>query len=315
MTSGFPHRCAWLTSRSAIDRDGVRIAYESLVPHEPRPGSPVVILLAALATSGRLYSQSAGSIAAAGYRVIVVDGRGCGRSATPPWPWTTSTCAADVIAVLDQERVARAHMSGASLGGMVAQEIAIRYPERVGALCLSATTGGMPRIDCYDTGGTSAAIGRYLYALAGRPSRQDAIRQTASLWLTEEFAARLKEGGDAWQVLASLRAERSSRWALLAQIGALLRHSSWRQLPAIQAPTLILHGTVDRMISPRAAAALARRIRRRELRLLPGVGHAIGLQVPELAVELGLAFVRRHDHLLSETVDGCGAPPRARPPA
>src|SRR3984893_5630964 len=81
-------------------------------------------------------------LAAAGLRVLTFDNRGVGRSDRPPGPYSTALMADDAVAVLDAAAVQRAHVYGISLGGMIAQEIALRHPDRVVRLVLGATTPG-----------------------------------------------------------------------------------------------------------------------------------------------------------------------------
>src|ERR1700726_3995976 len=78
------------------------------------------------------------------FRLVLIDNRGSGRSTTADRKFTVADMAVDVVAVLDSSRVARAHVLGASLGGMVAQELAIRFPQRVDRLVLACTTPGWP---------------------------------------------------------------------------------------------------------------------------------------------------------------------------
>ncbi len=78
------------------------------------------------------------------FRLILVDNRGSGHSDPPPGRFTVADMARDVVAVLDAARVSRGHVLGVSLGGMIAQEVAIEYPARVDALVLGCTTPGWP---------------------------------------------------------------------------------------------------------------------------------------------------------------------------
>ena len=78
------------------------------------------------------------------FRLVLIDNRASGRSDRPARPFTVADMAADVVAVLDAAGVRRAHVLGASLGGMVAQELAVAYPERVDGLVLACTTPGWP---------------------------------------------------------------------------------------------------------------------------------------------------------------------------
>ena len=82
------------------------------------------------------------ALAQGGRRVIAFDNRGCGASTVTPGPYTTAGMAADALALLDALGVARADVFGMSLGGMIAQELAIAAPERVGRLVLGCTHAG-----------------------------------------------------------------------------------------------------------------------------------------------------------------------------
>src|SRR5439155_25578558 len=111
--------------------DGTRLFYERFGPTEAGKPFPIV-LIAGWATNGRLWRVAAERGTAAGYEVITTDSRGTGRSSLPRRPWSVATLARDVVAVLDDAGIERAHVAAPSLGGMVAQELALRYPTRVG---------------------------------------------------------------------------------------------------------------------------------------------------------------------------------------
>lgn len=230
--------------------------------------------------------------------MLAVDSRGTGRSGTPTRPWTTATCADDVVAVLDDVGTARAHIHGGSLGGMVAQELALRHPSRVGALHLSSTTGGWPRLDFI----APSAIAFFAHSLLGATTARSAearMRRSLSVWFGPQFAASLEPGHPSWQLLEELLSEPSSARARRLQLIAALRHSSWKRLPGIRAPTLVQHGRRDRIVSWRAGRELARWIPDSAWHMWPDAGHALGLELPRVSSELGLDFIARHDHLLA----------------
>ena len=112
------------------DNDGVRIAWEVHGPLEPVEEPPTLVLVHGLG-----YARAGWGVLpdllARHVRVVMLDNRGIGASDVPPGPYAAAEMAGDVVAVLDAAGLRRAHVLGASLGGMVAQEIALAHPDRV----------------------------------------------------------------------------------------------------------------------------------------------------------------------------------------
>jgi pimeloyl-ACP methyl ester carboxylesterase len=169
------------------------------------------------------------------YTCISIDHRGSGRSRAPLTPMSTSRMARDALAVLDDVIVDSAHVYGTSLGGMVAQELAIQAPHRVRTLILGATTAG---------GITSQS-----------PPAQALLR---GLW----EAGKAVPGHSRVGVRGALH----QGWAAAT-------HDTTSRLHRIQAPTLVLHGRRDELVPLSNAHTLARLIPGAELRVLPGAGH------------------------------------------
>jgi len=206
------------------------------------------------------------------FRLILVDNRGSGRSTTPDRKFTVADMAADVLAVLASSRVPHAHVLGASLGGMVAQELAIRYPERVDRLVLACTTPGWP----------------YGYPMP-RASVQ-AMTEAASLPV--EMAQRsMVENALAPDTLKShpdlveriVRNQKASAgdvasWRALASAGAT--YSGGTRQSRIQAPTLIMYGDADVVVDPRNSKLLSSRIPGSQVEVFPGLGHLFFWEEP-----------------------------------
>jgi pimeloyl-ACP methyl ester carboxylesterase len=235
--------------------DGTRIFYERFSPEGKSKRLPIV-LIAGWATSSRLWLAAVERGVAEGYELVTIDSRGTGRSDLPRRPWSTTTLARDVVAVIDDARISRAHVAAPSLGGMVAQELALRYPARVGAMVLAATTGGLPRIGFYRLTGLAGLV-------AGRGPAASPADPTAA---------------------------RGNLFGLMAAAA----HSSWSRLPFLRVPVQVQHGSADPLISPRAGRALAATIPGAELQILDGAGHALILERPDDSMNRALTFLERH---------------------
>lgn len=206
------------------------------------------------------------------HRSIAPDARGVGQSEAPPGPYTTRQMADDAIAVLDACGVARAHLVGLSLGGAVAQEMALAHPDRVRSLALLATFATQdPRSRAL------LSAWRTLYPLITSPELRDAWERQAYAWLfTDRF----------WRSEASVRA--ALRFAhsqpmqltpgFLGQVDAALAHDARDRLARLSAPTLVLHGALDQLSPVANGEELARLIPGAELLVLPDVGHAVNLE-------------------------------------
>ena len=126
------------------------------------------------------------------FRVVLVDNRGSGRSDLPPGSFSVADMARDILAVLDGAGTGRAHVMGVSLGGMVAQELAIDHPDRVGDLILVSTTPGWPF--AYPMPAVSAA----LIATAGSLTREAAARRHAENALSARTVRTVQKWPTAW---------------------------------------------------------------------------------------------------------------------
>lgn len=172
----------------------------------------------------------------------------------PPTPLTVPAMAAAAVVVLDRAGHASAHVLGISLGGMVAQEMAIRFPDRVRRLVLASTTAGGPRVALPDPRAFLAGI------VAVRRSFGD-----ASL------------GGR----------------ALAAQGLAAALHDTSRRLRLVQAPTLVVHGERDLLVPVANARLLHEGIRGSVLEVVPGAGHLYFLEEPVAAATRVVRWLRR----------------------
>jgi len=209
------------------------------------------------------------------FAVVLLDNRGIGASDAPPGPYTVSDMAGDVLAVLDDAGLERAHVIGTSLGGMVAQELALSAADRVEKLVLVCTTPG---------GANAAPMPEQtVRLLAEAPSLEPlvALRRFVVNALAPDPPGELVE-----RILAHRLATAQPLAAWSAQAAAGMSFDAWDRLGGLQAPTLIVHGTVDVVVDPGNAALLAERIPGARVERFEGCGHLLFWEQPARFVKV-----------------------------
>jgi 3-oxoadipate enol-lactonase len=212
-------------------------------------------------------------------RVIAFDNRGSGRSPVTPGPYTTPQLAADAVGLLDELGIDRADVFGMSLGGMIAQEVALGWPDRVDHLILGCTHAGI-RHAARQPRETVAA---FSLRTDDWPQRMRALAPHAFArgvdpHLLDAFVA--KKAGDEQDPVG-----------YAGQIAAAVGHDTFDRLPTIAAPTLILTGDDDRVIPGESSEVLAQRIPGARLEVIAGTGHLFFIEAPEATLGLIEGFL------------------------
>ena len=257
--------------------DGTRLYYDVA---GAAMDAPAVLLVMGLGFRGALWGETRDALAAVGYRVLTMDNRGVGDSRVATTRLKTATMADDAIAVMRDAGVHHAHVVGTSLGGMVAQQIALRHPRRVRSLVLQSTTAGMPRLD-FVPGSGLARLGGVLRARVRDLPRGEQARAALRLLTTDAYARTARFDDPRLAPLLAALEGGVSPVGYLAQLRAASTHRCWKELRRITAPTLVQHGAQDQIVSARAAYAIAKRIPRARLEVYPGAGHLLALQRPD----------------------------------
>ena len=233
-------------------------------------GQPLVLITGFASAQNMWYAQVRAF--SKSYRVVTFDNRGFGKSDKPPGPYTTKMLAGDTIALMDHLGIDKAHILGGSMGGMAAQEMAIDHPERFDKLILSSTS----------TGGQSLRDMLFGLIEAATPGWNRSRPDLASANLQNFMVAMASRSfnGAMYQLLVmplvKLQAALGRVKVPAGQLEAMLSHNAAERLDKIQAPTLVLTGSQDRLMPPHSSEELASRIKGAKLVVIEGGAHALG---------------------------------------
>jgi pimeloyl-ACP methyl ester carboxylesterase len=234
--------------------------------------------------------------------VITFDHRDTGESDHVAWPYTIPQLADDAVAVLDAAQAESAHVYGLSLGGMVAQELALRHRDRVQALVLGATSAG----------GAGAVLPGTLpmtyFARAGSMGPEEA--EWAAVPYTYGEATRRLRANRIAENIAHRMVTPTDTMAFLHQAAAAAAHNAFDRLAKIDTPTLVVHGEEDLVVPPANGILLAERIPGARLRLWPGAGHLYIVDEPRADREVA-RFLDRHSRSISAPATRVSATPEA----
>jgi pimeloyl-ACP methyl ester carboxylesterase len=218
----------------------------------------------------------------ADFEVIVYDHRGVGASERLSGELTIARLAEDAAGLLDALEIESTHVLGISMGGMVAQELTLAYPERLRTLTLGCTScGGRPGLH------PAPEVTQRLAAGMLSGSRERSIRAAWEVNVSPGFATE----PDAWARFLELGLRRPVAIpVIMEQMSAILGHDTCARLPNIAAPTLVVHGTLDQMLPVQNGRLIAELIPGAHLEILDDVGHLFFWEEPERSAEL----VRSH---------------------
>lgn len=217
------------------------------------------------------------------YQVIRFDNRGIGRSDAPKSAYSTRMMAKDTIALLDALSIDRATVLGFSLGGCIAQILALQYPKRVQRLILINTAAQFPQI-------TLQVIQIWLKLFQAGVDPETQMRAQLPLLFTDAFFEDQQQVNnlikDSLQHLYPPTIE-----GFAGQVAACLEHNTTNQLQQIAAPTLILSAQADQLVAPASSYLLALQIPNAKLQRIEGAGHNFFWEKPSLLNQAVLSFL------------------------
>jgi 3-oxoadipate enol-lactonase len=255
---------------------GVKIYWD-----EQGSGEPLLLIMGLGYPSDAWYRTR--PVLAAKYRTIAFDNRGVGRTEMPPGPYPIAVMASDAATVLDAAGVEKAHVFGISMGGMIAQEFALQYPQRVRSLVLGCTAPGGPHAVRADDEATKMLFAR------GTMTKEEAA-QAAVPFIYDPGTPR---------PLIDEDIEKRSPWfpsaeAYTAQLQGILAWECYSRLSKISAPTLVIHGEHDRLVPPGNGKLIAENVPGAELVMLKDASHIFTTDQPEAGQSAILKFLATH---------------------
>ena len=262
-----------------VKSNGINIYYE-----EQGSGEPLLLIMGfTVSLIGWHWNIPA---FAQNFRTIAFDNRGVGRSDKPDVPYSMAMFADDTVGVLDALGIERAHVFGISMGGMIAQEFTLRYPQRVKTLSLGCTScGGQNTVLSQDPD-----VLNMLGNIASVDVQQAALIMT-KVAVTPWF---LQKRIDILLELNQLSAQHPTpKHGMVRQMEAISGHDTYERLPQITVPTLVITGKEDGLVPPENSITLSQRIPNADLAILSNASHLFNIELPETTVEMVSGFIQR----------------------
>jgi 3-oxoadipate enol-lactonase len=267
---------------ATVNGDGTTIAYSAW---GRRDGTPVV-MIQGLGVDHRGWALQRGAFGRR-HHCIAPDNRGTGHSDAPPGPYDIMQMAGDVLAVMDAEGIDRAHIVGASMGGIIAQVIGVMYPYRVRSLTLACTA-------CRHHPWRRELLAEWADVVEAKGMAglmDDAMRWLIGPRLQRRFGVFVN-------VLARVLVQTKPH-AFVAQVGAILDTSDELRfaLPQVTAPTLVVTGSQDTLTPLGDAEELAELITTSRLYVLRGAAHGLMAEAPNAFNDVVLKFLDEIDRV------------------
>jgi 3-oxoadipate enol-lactonase len=266
---------------ATITVNGVETAYRFDGPETGR----VVLLSNSLMSSYDMWDKTVPALADR-YRVLRYDTRGHGRSATPPGPYSIAMLADDAAALLDALGIPAAHVAGLSMGGMVAQQLGARYPDKVHSLSLCDTASEMP----------PRAMWEERLAIARSQGIPGLVDGTIRRWFTEGFIQRAPRDIEAVRrMILATGAE-----GYIGCASAVRDMAQTTMLLASRKPTLVMTGRQDPACTVDQSTVLHRMIEGSVMLVLEDAAHLSNIEQPEAFNRALRGFIDRVDDRLPD---------------
>jgi pimeloyl-ACP methyl ester carboxylesterase len=260
----------------SVDAAGTELYYERAGEGEP------LLLIQGMSANHLAWGRPFLDEIEKSFDTVVFDNRGMGRSGRAELPFTTAHLAADTHGLLDALELETVHLVGISMGGMIAQELALAHPERIRTLTIGASYCGGP--------GSSLMAPEDLQMLGEAYASGERERVFRAMWeinLSSDFRADDSRFAAFAEMGSALPAPQQ---VVLQQMRACAEHDAHERLGQIELPTLVIHGDVDRLLGYDNGRQIAALIPGARLATLEGVGHMFWWEQPQRSAEL----IREH---------------------
>jgi 3-oxoadipate enol-lactonase len=221
------------------------------------------------------------------YKVIIFDNRGTGLSDKPNKPYSIEQMAEDARCVLDAAGADSAHVYGISMGGMIAQRLALKYPERVRSLILGCTTSGGEN---HVQPGTDVSM-LMLSRASSSATPEELAWATAPILYSHEFIKKNRE------IVAEDIQKRIEipvlPYAYMLQLQACLAHDTCNEIDQIKVPALVIHGDEDKLVPYENGVFLAEKIPQAEFLTIRGAGHIYLSEANDFVNDRVLEFLKK----------------------
>ncbi len=231
-------------------------------------GFPLILIRGLGSNADHWYAQL--PVFSSHFSVVSFDNRGIGRSQKSDENYTISMMAEDTVALMDAIGISKAHILGISMGGMIAQQVALTYPLKVHGLVLACThCGGGHAVRASEE--IAKIFAEYIFT-----GSQEAAQKAAACLFTERTLSERTEIIHQYQKVSRKFPPETA--TLINQWKAIQGHDTWAELPNIKTPTLVITGSEDTLIPPQNSTILAERIPDAQLRVIEGGAHQFLLE-------------------------------------
>lgn len=254
------------------ENDGVKIYWDA-----QGEGAPILLIMGLGWPAASWYRTR--PVLNEHYRTIAFDNRGVGQSGAPVGPYSMAQMAADAAAVLKAAGANAAHILGVSMGGMIAQEFALQYPQKVRSLMLGCTMAGGPL--------AVQAAPEVIAVLMSRGVEPEAFAAVINPFIYDAKTPRARLDED----LAARRKWFPTPDGYFAQLQAIIGWEAYSRISQVAAPTLVVHGENDRLVPPENGKLIAERIPGAKLVMIPNASHVFSTDQTEAAHAAILEFL------------------------